>query len=262
MGVSFKVYIDESGDDGFSWDRGGSSWFTLSAVVTRKSNDVEVVKLVDKVNADLGRPIGTPLHFRNLRHELKLPVIGEIARNRLRTVTVLVHKPSISAALKFKGKRHSLYFYVARFLLERVSWLCRDERRVNEGDGRAEIVFSNRSEMKYEEFRDYLRILRDKPGEEAGRVEWSVIDCDLVSAQQHAKSMGLQVVDSVASGFQRAVEPQRGFTEDRYARMLKPTVYAYNGRRRNNGLKIWPGEVYQTIETNPVLTWVREVYPE
>jgi hypothetical protein len=158
MGSSFMVYVDESGDDGFAWNRGGSAWFTLSAVVTRKSNDLEVVKLVDSVNMALARKIGTPLHFRKLRHEHKLPLIDTIARSRLRAVSVLVHKPSISAALKFRGKRHSLYFYAARYLLERVSWLCRDHRRPTEGDGRAEIIFSNRSEMKYEEFRDYLGV--------------------------------------------------------------------------------------------------------
>ncbi len=26
MSSSFMVYIDESGDDGFAWDRGGSDW--------------------------------------------------------------------------------------------------------------------------------------------------------------------------------------------------------------------------------------------
>ena len=262
MGSSFMVYIDESGDDGFAWDRGGSSWFTLSAVVTRKSNDLEVVKLVDSVNRALARKIGTPLHFRKLRHEHKLPLIDTIARSRLRVVSVLVHKPSISAALKFRGKRHSLYFYTARYLLERVSWLCRDNRRPTEGDGRAEIVFSNRSEMKYEEFRGYLRRLRSHASEEDVRIDWSVIDCESVSAEQHAKRMGLQVVDAVASGFQRAVEPQHGFIEDRYARMLKPVVYAHGDRRRNYGLKIWPGELAKRIETENCFSWVREAYPK
>ena len=233
MSASFRVYIDESGDDGFSWEKGGSSWFTLSAVVTRKTNDLEVVKLVDKVNIALGRKVGTTLHFRKLRHEHKLPYVAEIAGARLRAASVLVHKPSLTAPLGFRRKRHRLYFYTARYLLERVSWLCRDQRRANEGDGCAEIVFSNRAEMKYEEFREYLRLLRERSDKEDIRIDWTVIDCDRVSALPHAKSMGLQIADAVASAFQRAVEPQRGFIEDRYARMLRPVVYSYHGRRRN-----------------------------
>lgn len=126
MASSFRVYVDESGDDGFGWERGGSSWITLSAVVTRRSNDLEVVKLVDGVNETIGRPIKDVLHFRKLRHEHKLPFIDAISRARLRTVSVLVHKPSLTAARSFRSKRHSLYFYIVRYLLERVSWLCRD----------------------------------------------------------------------------------------------------------------------------------------
>ncbi|HWE01892.1 MAG TPA: DUF3800 domain-containing protein [Tepidisphaeraceae bacterium] len=42
MPESFIVYIDESGDDGFKFNTGGSGsseWFILSAVVIRARND-------------------------------------------------------------------------------------------------------------------------------------------------------------------------------------------------------------------------------
>ena len=259
---SFKVYIDESGDDGFTWDKGGSSWFTISAVVTRKSNDLQVVKLVDRVNQRLGNKIGTTLHFRSLKHERKLPYIEEITASPLRTMSIMVHKPSIAAPETFRSKRHRLYFYTVRYLLERVSWFCRDHRRAGEGDGCGEIVFSNRSEMKYDELRDYMRLLRERSGEDDVRIDWSAIDCDRISALAHPKSMGLQIADAVASGLQRAVEPLHGFTEDRYARMLRPVAYAYKGRCRNYGLKLWPGCVAGRIGTDPCFAWVREAYPK
>ena len=58
MTCSFVVSIDESGDEGFA--TGSSEWFVLSAVVTRKCNDLEAVKLVDRVRTLLGRPPRSP----------------------------------------------------------------------------------------------------------------------------------------------------------------------------------------------------------
>lgn len=46
---TFIAYVDESGDEGFSFGRGSSDWFVLAAVITKQNNDLETVKLVDRV---------------------------------------------------------------------------------------------------------------------------------------------------------------------------------------------------------------------
>lgn len=46
MSSSFIAYVDESGDEGFVFNSDGSGssrWFVLSAVVIRKSNDLQMV---------------------------------------------------------------------------------------------------------------------------------------------------------------------------------------------------------------------------
>jgi len=68
MSATFVVYIDESGDEGFSFGAGSSDWFILSAVITRKADDLDTVKLVDAVRTRLEKPFRKPLHFRDLRH--------------------------------------------------------------------------------------------------------------------------------------------------------------------------------------------------
>lgn len=51
------------------------------------------------------------------------------------------------------------------------------------------------------------------------------------------------VVTRCAGSFFYAVQPsQYGFTEPRYAQMLKPVVYFDNGHHLGYGLKIWPKE--------------------
>jgi hypothetical protein len=257
MSASFVVYIDESGDEGLRFGGGASGWFVLSAAITRKSTDLETVKLVDAVRAQLGKAPGKPLHFRDLRHEHRVPFIDKIASAPLRVVTVLVHKPSILEPEVFQ-RSHLLYFYSVRHLLERVSWLCRDHRRDGDGDGTAEIVFSNRSGMSYEELRQYMQLLQERETS----IDWSAIRCDQINAFTAGRRMGLQIADAVASGFFKAVEPsQYGHTEDRYARMLRPIVYNRERCFQGYGLKFWPREVAGTFG-GPHFRWLREVYAE
>lgn len=254
--ASFVVYIDESGDEGLNRGGNASSWFVLSAAITRKAHDLETVKVVDTVREMLKKPPKKPLHFRDLRHEHRLPFLSLLAQtHHLRAASVLVHKPSILEPETFR-EPHRLYFYAVRHLLERVSWFCRDRRRSGEGDGSAEIVFSNRSGMSYEDLRQYFKRLEASP---SNALDWSVIRCDQMEAYTAGRRMGLQIADAIAHGFFRAVEPTSyGHTEDRYARMLKPIVYHNRGRYSGYGVKIWPREAH----AQPALSWLKEHYEQ
>ena len=79
---SFIAYIDESGDEGFAFDRNSSQWFVLGAAVFRAATELEQVKLVDDVrrainaawseaNPGKGQRIAdkAALHFKDLKHE-------------------------------------------------------------------------------------------------------------------------------------------------------------------------------------------------
>lgn len=261
MSETFVVYIDESGDEGFSFGKGSSEWFVLSAIITRKSRDLETVKLVDKIRSKLGKPVKRPLHFRDLKHEQRLPFIAEIANADLRAVSVLVHKPSLKEPEKFR-ERYRLYYYAVRYLSERVSWYCRDHRTPRDvGDGTAQIVFSNRSGMSYKEIKDYLDLLQQRTNILEVRIDWSAIKPDKIAACIPGTRMGLQIADAVASSFFYAVQPsQYGFTEDKYARMLKPVVYHHEGCYQGYGIKLWPREADDRVANEERFKWLRETY--
>jgi len=55
-----------------------------------------------------GRPPKKPLHFRDLRHEHRLPLIDRIAKANLRVITVLVHKPTLSEPENFRNATGSI----------------------------------------------------------------------------------------------------------------------------------------------------------
>ncbi|MDZ7619648.1 MAG: DUF3800 domain-containing protein, partial [Patescibacteria group bacterium] len=200
MSIGFRVYIDESGDEGFKFNepgKGSSRWFVLSAIVTREAFDLDTVRLVDRVRDVLNKPPRQPLHFRKLKHEHRLPYVDAIARARLRTVSVLVHKPSIRGPEKFISEPHLLYRYATRYLLERVSWFCRNHRRYP--DQMAKILFSNRSCMSYTELRAYLQRLKERTNELDVRIDWSTVDPAAIESRTHDSLMGLQIADAVAS---------------------------------------------------------------
>ena len=256
---SYVAYVDEAGDEGFRFDRGSSAWFVVSAVLIRKPLDVETVKLVDNVRRVLGKPPKKPLHFRDLRHEQKLPYIAEIARAAVETVSVMIHKPSLPELDNHREKRR-LYVRAVRLLLEQVSWLCHDRRMPDDGtDGSAEITFSNKAGMSHEKLRGYLELLRKQSELQDVTIDWDVVRTEQMRAYTPGKRMGLQIADAVASGVFAALQPsQYGFSEDRYVRMLKPVTYHHQGRYLGYGLKFWPREVETHLEGDESLNWIRE----
>ena len=245
--ASFTVYIDESGDEGFVFqpnERGSSRWLVLSAVVLRKRNDLEAVRLMREVRQRLGKDSKKALHFRELRHEQRVPYARAIGSAPLRTVSVLIHKPSIKEPERFQSESFRLYRYASRLLLERVSWLCRDHRRPDEGDGTAEITFSNRSAMSYDDLRQYLATLQATAELKEVRVDWSVVRPELVRAVNHDQLAGLQLADAVASGLFCAVNRNPyGEVEPRYLELMAPTLYRHKKTALGYGLKFWPEDL-------------------
>lgn len=258
MTTSWVVYIDESGDEGFKFDKGSPDWFVLSAVITKKETDLETVKLVDRVRAErLGRTDQNPLHFQKLKHEHRLPYLDEIAKADLKSIVVIIHKPSIQNVEIF-SQRYKLYFYGSRYLLERVSWYCADHTTSGtKGDGSAEIMFSNRGGLKTEEFKQYMEKLEHQTKLDEVQIDWKVIKRDQITAYS-AKRMGLQLADAVASSFFFGIRLNKfGFAEDRYARMLQPIMHKKDGRYKGYGIKLWPREANPIIENESHLNMVK-----
>jgi hypothetical protein len=250
---SFVVYIDESGDEGFVFKGDGSGstrWLVLSAAVIRKLNDLQMVSCLKEVRELLNKAPKTPLHFVDLKHEQRVPYIRRVGRLPIRTVNVMIYKPLIREPEKFQNTKYLLYRYATRMLLERISWLCRDTHREGEGDGFAEIIFSNRSNMSYEEIRDYLRLLRrhHEADPQKIQIDPSVIDPERIRSVEHSKLAGLQIADAVASGIHFGVKVNRyGEAEPGYLPHLKKTFYRHKGELMGYGIKLWP-EDSETIK--------------
>lgn len=242
--LGFRVFIDESGDEGFTFASPGeknksSCWFVITAVVVRVENEIEQVSVIDDIRTRLGKDRSFNIHFRELKHEQKALAASMVGKKRFRTVSVAIHKPSIAAPETFR-ERYRLYFYATRYLLERVSWLCRDN---SAGNQKAEVIFSNRAGMKYQELIDYMGTLLKHYSNASKdiRIDWDVISCDRIRSEGHKAMKGLQVADIVASSTFAALHANNyGLTETGYLQRVAGITYKNRGTIDGYGIKFWP----------------------
>lgn len=247
MAHSYIAYIDECGDDGLGNYRvpgrsgGASRWLTLSATVCRMSRDLETVGWRNAIRDRLPeRRRKRPLHFIDLNHAQRVVAAQLLCDKPLRTMCIIANKPVIPEGIY--TDKNQLYFYLCRYLIERISWFCRDTRPlVPEGDGKVKIVFSRRGAMSYDDFRAYLQRLQAKR-DEGIQINWEIVDIDGIEAMDHSRSAGLQIADTIASAITAAVECDfYGNCENRYAEILKPIVYNRRGNYLSYGMKLYPG---------------------
>jgi hypothetical protein len=245
MQSSFVGFVDESGDEGFTFlpEHGGSSrWFVLSAAVFRKAGESGAIECVRAVRAALGKPPTKALHFADLKHDARVLYCQHLAGLPMRTVSILVCKEMLAEPERYQSSPFMLYRYATRLLLERVSWLCRDNRKGDDGDGSIQLVFSDRSAMSYDDLRAYLLKLRDMSKAQDIRIDWDVVTPEGVRSVAHSQLAGLQVADAVASSYFQAVNCGRlGVAEPRYSRILLKLAYRHNRTAVSGyGLKWWP----------------------
>jgi len=188
------------------------------------------------------------LHFINLDHDQRVHVCKEVAKLPIRLNAVMSNKTTIPAHPRkdLFEKKNTLYWYLCRYAVERVSDYCKRKAQSNSGgNGTAKLIFSRRGGMDYGDFKNYL--FRLKRQQEEGSIDttikWEAIDIDAVEALDHANRAGLQIADAAASAFNRAVNPDfYGNHESRYGKLLADRVmFSNDGNYFNYGVKPVPG---------------------
>ncbi len=267
MTASFRAYIDESGDEGFKFrtsydEQASSDWFVLSAFITRKNTDLETVKIIDKVRQEFKLHLKKHVHWKDLKHPEKVRYTQIISGLQARVIGVCIHKPSLLEPEKFQ-QRYRLYFYATRYLIERVSWLARDNHKPEKwgGDGTIELLFSNRQGMSYKEMKEYLQKLKEK--KETGhdiQIEFGFVPFDGIQTQTPSRSMGLQLADAAAGAFFNALERDNyGNTEPKYLQILSPILYRHLKIVGGYGLKIMPREATVNLQGENTLKWLKDI---
>ncbi len=196
---------------------------------------------------------------KKLKHPQKVRYSQILASLHARTIGICVHKPSLLEPEKFK-EPYRLYFYAVRYLMERLSWLARDNHNPRKwgGDGTISILFSNRQGMPYDEMKNYLRLLEIKKNNNQDiRIEFQHTPLNKISTQTPGRSMGLQLADACAGAFFNALERDLfGNTEPRYIELLKQILYKHDGTSWGYGTKIVPREAINNLKEESSLEWL------
>ena len=236
---SYCAFIDESGDEGFTFkdppERASSEWFVLSAIVLRADTLPSCARSFKNVLGPIEARRRKPAHFVDLPHDARVAIVHAIASLPARTISICFNKKMLG--VHSLGSDRRLYFYCTRYLLERISWLARDSHEDGRGDGRCKLVFAHCKRLSYELLYGYFAALQNQ----RNCVAWGHIDLHNIVVKAANDSIWLRAADSVASGISRGLElSQYGLTEDRFARLLKPTVYRRGGNYFSYGLKLFP----------------------
>lgn len=243
-----NCYIDEAGDEGI--ETGGSKWFILGALIIPAAGDVHTSSAVTRIKHAWGKDGEWVLHWSKIKkHNQKLFVCQELLTEEWTFSAVATDKthPSITQAPGLKQK-YALYFYSARLLLERLSWWTRDH-----GYSRALPIFEQRSNISYDEMKDYFRLLRGWMP--PTQISWPHVEYKQFIIRPKRLSRLLQATDCVCGALREGLEYSGyGFTEPRYIQSLGSRFYRRGGNLFSYGLKFLHG-------TPGIHTVLRNEYP-
>ena len=148
--IGYFAYVDEAGNEGFSSSSG--NWFLLGAFVVEHKNHHEAFNMIDAIKKMIRfQDLNDELHFRNLQHEKKKAVIKQLSEMSFTALSVMIDKQKLSDDEKKNlSKFPRLYFFMIKYLLERLSWMARER------DTLIEVTFSNRGHVAHDLLEHYI----------------------------------------------------------------------------------------------------------
>jgi hypothetical protein len=216
--VALEAFIDESGQRGVT--RKSSDHFVMSAVVCRDVNVLRTRELLDEIRAELGRQPRQRLHWTNFKPDQRVKAAQILGgASYLKIASVVACKRLLPPTIP---NDDAAYLYTFRFLLERLSWLAKQEKT------ELSYTLSHVRGFHISELRQYEEKLRKIETE----IKWKYIAGNGSLAYDTAIEQ-LQLADTAASATAAAFEPgpTSEETNQDYLRSLAPRLY----RRR------WPG---------------------
>jgi hypothetical protein len=241
--MPYRAYIEEAGDEGLGR---GSRWFIVGAVLVETSQDLALSRSVDTIRAQFKlQPPGAPLHWRKIKHTSIRRGIIDLLQPfdfRLSFVICDTQHPAIqTSSLRGCGR---LYFYLARLLVERISWFGAEMGQ------KVDLIFANRSNMSYQQLMKYLsEISQDKEC----RIKPGIIDFQRSRCLAAGQVKLLQVAD-ICNGacFNSLERDQYGYSDERYFIGLWDKLYRHGHKLFSYGMKFLP-----EVPTDSEYPWLR-----
>ncbi|HWP29193.1 MAG TPA: DUF3800 domain-containing protein [Chloroflexota bacterium] len=208
------VFVDESGDLGYKFDRGSSAFFTIALVVfTDGETARQCQEAIEQLRDQLGLPPRGEFHFSTDSHKRRLALLQTAAPHPFTCHTFTLNKTSPMLTSSGLKTRDLGYAWVCRVALEN---LLEQMTLLN-----ARVVLDGSGER---EFRKQLQVSLQRQLNAEGRktvraIRLSRSDSDPL----------LQLADYVAGVTNRLYTGKGG--ADEYERYLAP---------KRGGMRLWP----------------------
>lgn len=229
--MALKAFIDESGQRGVT--KKSSDHFVMSAVICRDVNLERIPDLLTEMRGNLRRQPGQRLHWSAFSDEQRAyaaEAVGETSY--LKIASVVACKRLLTHSLP---DHDAAYLYTFRFLLERLSWLAKQEKTT------LAYTLSHVRGFRLDRLRQYEAKLRDL--EAQTEIKWDYLDPSGGGLSSDRVVEELQLADTAASATAAAFEPKPDGTNDQsYLRSLKPRLYRPRpwSKLTSYGLKMHP----------------------
>jgi len=250
MAEPLFAFFDEYGEEGFGGK--ASEWFVLSAALQAAEEAENVRACYKEFKGRCERQENWHFHFIKCEHRTRLAFIDTMRAAGYVFMSVAVHKASLNVTDNFK-RPYYLYFYAAKLVLERITWLCRAQNRFVQA-----AFFSSRRGLNGDDVAAYLALLREKADGLENSIHWAALEKMAVTVEDNKERIGLQMADLKASSVGQAISLHpHDVSEPRYLLELKDHVYHRKGTRLSYGLKFFPSLTAE-MRAEPRFKWLAE----
>ncbi|QEE35063.1 DUF3800 domain-containing protein [Octadecabacter sp. SW4] len=265
--MACTVFIDESGDTGFTKIRnnsaGGSSpYMAMSAVVLQPASQIAARQLLDELQEEFGKTKKWR-HATDLNHNQRVYFCKKASELNVRFFGVISYKPTMREyASKIEWSPHKFYNKCAKYLLELVG---RYLANVDESLTEPRIVFEERNH-DYDAMIRYIAKVKDNPIYPQSNSLAAINPFSITRKNKDEEDL-LRLADLVSHALYSCVNktPDNfGIVETRYLRELSSKFAAdSSGRVLGSGIKCIHKleELSLDDETNEFLKKMRAMPP-
>jgi hypothetical protein len=225
----------------------------LAAVVIKAENQSLVPQWTENIIAEFKNHQRPDLHFTGLNPAKRKRACKMLAEFEARYFVVASNKKNMEGYTNpFAGKIPSsnwFYCWMTRLLLERVTTFVHDHSMKAYGEPRKlRIEYSARGGLRYSQMHAYyewMKLKKFNPYLPWGRIQWDVMDKDLLRVYPHREREGLQIADVVASAFFKACDKHdTGGCDPSFAKILRARMGRHPDTKRGEisgfGVKLMP----------------------
>lgn len=155
-GIDFRTdlyaFIDESGDEGFDFEkRGVSKWFNVSAIIVKPDVSIQMVNYISSYRDKrcMQKKLAK-MSAKDLQHLQRKDLFIGLSKYDFITTHSLFYKPRIDPHDRLVTYP-SMYFVGVKNVIERITW-CTGQFSKR----KTHVIISNRNNIKAEAIKEYL----------------------------------------------------------------------------------------------------------